>query len=317
MDLSQEHPDQPRSMLAVAISAIRDGDLSQTQVARLSDLSRNNARVLAAAWESIPEENRIDLVRRFDELSEERVDLNFGRALRVALNDRSAVVRQLAVAGLWEDESSELLDRLRDILQNDESPDVRAQAAAALERFSSKAVVGSLDESVASDLRDSLRRSAIDAGAPYAVQRRALESLGPYAADPEISSLISEAFNSEDHGLQCSALYAMGRSQDARWLPTILVQLESEDPEIRFEAARAAGLLGSADALTVLLQAARDEDAEVRHVAIGAISQIGGRGAVRALERLAEDAGEADLELIQSAIDDVNTLIEPLQPASS
>jgi HEAT repeat protein len=317
VDLSQEHPDQPRSMLAETISAIRDGDLSQTQVARLSDLSRNNARVLAAAWESIPEENRIDLVRRFDELSEERVDLNFGRALRVALNDRSAVVRQLAVAGLWEDESSELLDRLRDILQNDESPDVRAQAAAALERFSSKAVVGSLDESVASDLRDSLRRSAIDAGAPYAVQRRALESLGPYAADPEISSLISEAFNSEDHGLQCSALYAMGRSQDARWLPTILVQLESEDPEIRFEAARAAGLLGSADALTVLLQAARDEDAEVRHVAIGAISQIGGRGAVRALERLAEDAGEADLELIQSAIDDVNTLIEPLQPASS
>ena len=317
MDLSQEHPDQPRSMLALAISAIRDGDLSQTQVARLSDLSRDNARVLAAAWESIPEENRIDLVRRFDELSEERVDLNFGRALRVALNDRSAVVRQLAVAGLWEDESSELLDRLRDILQNDESPDVRAQAAAALERFSSKAVVGSLDESVASDLRDSLRRSAIDAGAPYAVQRRALESLGPYAADPEISSLISEAFNSEDHGLQCSALYAMGRSQDARWLPTILVQLESEDPEIRFEAARAAGLLGSADALPVLLQAARDEDAEVRHVAIGAISQIGGRGAVRALERLAEDAGEADLELIQSAIDDVNTLIEPLQPASS
>jgi HEAT repeat protein len=317
VDLSQEHPDQPRSMLAVAISAIRDGDLSQTQVARLSDLSRNNARVLAAAWESIPEENRIDLVRRFDELSEERVDLNFGRALRVALNDRSAVVRQLAVAGLWEDESSELLDRLRDILQNDESPDVRAQAAAALERFSSKAVVGSLDESVASDLRDSLRRSAIDAGAPYAVQRRALESLGPYAADPEISSLIGEAFNSEDHGLQCSALYAMGRSQDARWLPTILVQLESEDPEIRFEAARAAGLLGSADALPVLLQAARDEDAEVRHVAIGSISQIGGRGAVRALERLAEDAGEADLELIQSAIDDVNTLIEPLQPASS
>ena len=317
MDQSQAHPEEPRSMLAEAISAIRDGDLSQTQVARLSDLSRVNARALAAAWESIPEENRVDLVRRFDELSEERVDLNFGRALRVALNDRSAVVRQLAVAGLWEDESSELLDRLRAILQTDESPDVRAQAAAALERFSSKAVVGSLDESVAADLRDSLRRSAIDADAPYAVQRRALESLGPYAADPEISSIISEAFDSEDHGLQCSALYAMGRSQDSRWLPTILEQLESEDPEIRFEAARAAGLLGSADALPLLLQAARDEDAEVRHTAIGAIGQIGGRGAVRALERLAEDAGEADLELIQSAIDDVNTLIEPLQPASS
>jgi HEAT repeat protein len=304
-------------MLTEAVSAFREGDLSQTQVARLSDLSRANVRELAAAWASIPEENRINLVRRFDELSEERVELNFGRALKVALDDQSAVVRQLAVAGLWEDESSELLDRLRDILENDESPDVRAQAAAALERFASKAVVGSLDESVASDLRDSLRKSAIDAAAPYAVQRRALESLGPYATDPEISSLISKAFESEDHGLQCSALYAMGRSQDSRWLPTILAELESEDPEIRFEAARAAGLLGSADALPVLLQAARDEDAEVRHTAIGAIGQIGGRGAVRALERLAEDAGEADLELIESAIDDVNALIEPLQPASS
>src|SRR4051812_49212799 len=277
-------------MVREAISAIRDGDLSQTQVARLSDLSRTNARMLAAAWDSIPEGNRVDLVRRFDELSEEKVELNFGRALRIALDDRSAVVRQLAVAGLWEDESSELLDRLRSILQNDESPDVRAQAAAALERFSGKAAAGSLNEAVAGDLREVLRRSVIAASAPYAVQRRALESLGPYGADPEISSLITEAFDSSDHGLQCSALYAMGRSQDSHWLPIILAQLESEDPEIRFESARAAGLLGSADALPVLLQAARDEDAEVRHTAIGAIGLIGGRGAARALERLAEDA---------------------------
>ncbi|HEX5991485.1 MAG TPA: HEAT repeat domain-containing protein [Thermomicrobiales bacterium] len=317
MDQSQEQPQQLRSLVGEAIAAIQDGDLSETQVARLSDLSRDNERALAAAWDSIPEANRVDLVRRFDELSEERVELNFGRALRIALGDSSAVVRQLAVAGLWEDESSDLLGRLREILENDESPDVRAQAAAALERFASKAAVGSLDDRVASELRNELHLSASQAGAPYAVQRRALESLGPYASDPEVSSLIMEAFDSADHGLQCSALYAMGRSQELRWLPIILEQLESEDPEIRFEAARAAGLLGSADALPVLLQAARDEDAEVRHVAISSIGQIGGRGAVRALERLAEDAGEADLELIEAAIDDVNTLLEPLQPSIS
>ena len=317
MDQSQEQPQQLRSLVGEAIAAIQDGDLSETQVARLSDLSRDNERALAAAWDSIPEANRVDLVRRFDELSEERVELNFGRALRIALGDSSAVVRQLAVAGLWEDESSDLLGRLREILENDESPDVRAQAAAALERFASKAAVGSLDDRVASELRNELHLSASQAGAPYAVQRRALESLGPYASDPEISSLIMEAFDSADHGLQCSALYAMGRSQELRWLPIILEQLESEDPEIRFEAARAAGLLGSADALPVLLQAARDEDAEVRHVAISSIGQIGGRGAVRALERLAEDAGEADLDLIEAAVDDVNTLLEPLQPSIS
>ena len=307
---------QPRSALAEAISAIREGDLSQTQVARLSDLSRENTLTLARAWESIPEGNRIDLVRRFDELSEERVELNFGRALRIALDDSSPVVRQLAVAGLWEDESSELLGRLRSMLENDTSPDVRAQAAAALERFSSRAADGSLDNHVATDLREDLRRAASDSEAPYAVQRRALESLGPYAANPEISSLISDAYDSGDHGLQCSAIYAMGRSLDARWLPTILMELESEEPEIRFEAARAAGLLGAADALPVLLEAARDDDAEVRHVAIGAIAQIGGRGAVRALERLAEDAGEADIELIESALEEANTLFEPIPHSS-
>src|SRR5215217_4098337 len=106
-------------MVDEAITAIRDGDFSQTKVERLSDLSRTNARILAAAWDSLTEGYRVDLVRRFDELSEEKVELNFGRALRIALADRSPVVRQLAVAGLWEDESSELLERLRSILEND------------------------------------------------------------------------------------------------------------------------------------------------------------------------------------------------------
>jgi len=315
--LDEEEPqEQPRSAVAEAITAVRNGDLSQTQVARFSDLSRANAQTLAGAWESIPEENRIKLIRRFDELSEERVELNFGRALRIALDDPSSVVRQLAVAGLWEDESSDLLDRMRVMLADDGSPDVRAQAAAALERFSGRAVEGGLDGRVAEILRDDLRRAASDTEAPYAVQRKALESLGPYAAESEISALIAEAYDSGDHGLQCSAIYAMGRSLDSRWLPTILMELESEEPEIRFEAARAAGLLGAADALPVLLEAAHDDDAEVRHVAISAIAQIGGRGAVRALQRLAEDAGEADIELIDAALDEVNTLLEPIPHSS-
>ncbi len=315
--MGEEVPgEQPGSALARAISALREGDLSQTQVARLSDLSRENARTLRSGWESIPEATRIDLVRRFDELSEERVELNFSRALRVALDDSSAVVRQLAVAGLWEDESRDVLDLLRHVLETDASPDVRAQAAAGLERFTGRAAEGSLDDSAATDLRDDLRRAASDPESPYSVQRRALESLGPYAIDPEIESLLQEAYDSGDHGLQCSALYAMGRSLNTRWLPTILMELESEEPEIRFEAARAAGLMGAADALPVLLEAARDDDAEVRHAAISAIAQIGGRGAVRALERLVEDAGEADIELIESAIEEANILLDPIPHSS-
>jgi HEAT repeat protein len=137
--------------------------------------------------------------------------------------------------------------------------------------------------------------------------------VGPLAAETAVAQAISEAYASGDHGLQCSAVYAMGRSHDGRWLQTILSEVAGEDAELRFEAARAAGALGSADALPALIDAAGDEDAEVRHMAIAAIGQIGGRGAVRALERLSEEAGESDRELIEEALEEAALLMEPLQ----
>jgi HEAT repeat protein len=315
MDGNSEETGRSRS-LTEAIAAIREGDLSVTRVSRLSDLSRDGARTLAAAWESIPEETRIALVRRCDDLLEERVDLDFRRALRVALDDPSPAVRQLAIAGLWEDESRDLFDRLRRMLQEDTSPDVRAEAAAALERFTRQAALGTLSTNEADDLRGELLACASDAESAFAVRRRSLEALGPLGADAAVSASIADAYDSGDHGLQCSAIYAMGRSLDPRWLSAILGELENDDPELRFEAARAAGALGSPDALPLLLDAAHDEDAEVRHAAIGAIAQIGGRGAERALERLSEDAGEADLELIEAARDEVSAMLEPFQSSS-
>jgi HEAT repeat protein len=299
--------------LSEAIDEFRRGNFSHTRLSRLSDLSREDALQLSSAWSSIPETNRADLVRRLDGLSEERVDVNFRRALRVALDDVSPVVRQLAIAGLWEDESTEFLGTLEELLMQDPSPDVRAEAARALERYAAKAAGGDMAEGPSSRLRELLLRAITDSTSPYGVQRRALESLGPLGGDDAVSAVITESFHSGDHGLQCSALYAMGKSLQARWLPAILGELDSDDDELRFEAARAAGILGASDALPLLLDAARDDDAEVRHAAIAAIGQVGGRGAERALERLREDAGDADLELIDATIEDVNTLLEPFQ----
>lgn len=305
--------DEERRPLGEALSGIRAGDMSARQLSRLSDLSRQDARELAAAWATIPEETRADLVRRCDELSEERIDLNFGRMLRVAMEDASPVVRQLAIPGLWEDESRDLLDRLRTLVEHDASPDVRAEAAAALGRFAGRGAAGSLDEATASRLRDDLLRATAEDEPSYTVRRRAMESLGAFGDDARVAASIADAYDSGDHGMQCSAVYAMGRSLDARWLPKILAELEGAEPELRFEAARAAGALGSPDALPALLEAAHDEDAEVRHAAIGSIGQIGGRGAARALERLAEEAGESDLELIEAALEEASTTPDPFQ----
>ena len=300
--------------LVDAFAAVRGGDFSQTWLARFSDLPRDGAKTFEREWAALPEQVRVDMVRRMDELSEDRVELNFGRALRVALEDPSPVVRQLAIAGLWEDESGGLLDRLRSILRDDPSPDVRSEAASALGRFAQRASTDALPNVASDVLRDDLARVARSDASSYAEQRRALESLGPFAAEPDVAETIRAAFESGDHGLQCSAMRAMGLSREPRWLPLVLNELQSGEAELRFEAARAAGLLGAADALPVLLEAARDEDAEVRHTAINAIGQIGGRGAMRALERLAEDADETDLELIDAAMEEVEILVAPFEP---
>jgi HEAT repeat protein len=302
--------------LDAAIESFRQGEITPSALIRFSDLSREESRGIADAWNSLPEATRVDLVKRFEELSEDQVELNFTRILRVALDDPSAVVRQLATAALWEDESSDFLDRLRAMLTGDASIDVRGAAATALERFAHQAAIGKLSAQTANQLRGDLLQAVRDQQTPYTVRRRALESLGALGTDPEIEKQISAAYDSGDHGLQCSSVYAMGRSLDSRWLPTILTELDDDDAELRFEAARSAGLLGSPDSLPALLAAAHGEDAEVRHAAISAIAQIGGRGASRALERLAEEAGEADLELIEMAQEEVNTMLEPFQSSS-
>lgn len=304
-----------QAALDAALASFRNGEVTRADLIRFSDLSRDESRRVAVVWSSIPEVTRAELVRRFEELSENQVELNFGRVLRVALEDPSAVVRQLATAALWEDESGDLLDRLRMMLATDDSIDVRAQAASALERFAHQAAIGKLSSDKANQIRTDLLGAVRAQDTPYTVRRRALESLGALGSDPEVERQISAAYDSGDHGLQCSALFAMGRSLNLAWLPTILGELDDDDAELRFEAARSAGFLGSPDSLPVLLAAAQGEDAEVRHAAISAIAQIGGRGASRALERLAEEAGEADLELIELAQDEVNTMLEPFQPS--
>ncbi len=312
-DLEQPQAPDTRSLHDV-LAELRDGDFSEARVARLSDLSREDGRTLAKAWQAFPEATREAIVRRIDDLSEERIDVNFRRALRVALDDPSATVRQLAVSALWEEDSTDLLGRFEELLAQDASEDVRAQAAAALEPYVARAAEGELDAVEADRLRD-LLLAATSPNEPLVVQRRALEALGPLGNDPQVRDLISEFYESDEQALRCSALYAMGRSLQSEWMPEILAELENDEAELRYEAARAAGAMGSQDALPGLLSAARDEDAEVRHAAISAIGQIGGRGGARALERLAEDADEADFELIESTLEDVNSLLEPFSSA--
>ena len=308
----EQRPNAPTAPpLTATLDTLRAGPVRAEEVARLSDLSREAARTLAVAWPGLPEPVRVAVVRRMDELCEERIDLSFGRALRVALDDESPVVRQLAVAALWEDERSDLPDRLLALIADDPSEDVRAEAARGLGRFADRAAAGELDEVAGRRLRTALAAAAGEAS-PHGLRRRALESVGAFAGE-DVRSLIQAAYDSEEHDLQASSLVAMGRSMDPRWVGIVLEELQSPEAELRFEAARASGALGDDRAVPELAPLCQDPDAEVRFAAIGALGQIGGRSAVKILRLLADGAEEADAEMIDAALEEALDSLEPLR----
>jgi len=306
-----EVPDPPP--LADTLAALGDGSVDAVLVARLSDLGRDDARTLGRAWCGFDAATREAIVRRMEELSEERMELTFGRALRVAIADESPVVRQLAVAALWEDHGDDLLGLFRDLVATDPSQDVRAEAARGLDRFAERAADGALDDVAARELRDQLIETAGDERNPLGVRRRALESVAVLGSDAEILKLIQDAYEDEDESLRASALVAMGRSLDERWLEVVLDELADPEAELRFEAARASGLLGDDRAVPDLTRLVRDDDAEVRHAAIAALGQIGGRAAIRALREMAVDPEEADVEAIEAALEEATAVDEPMR----
>ena len=296
-----------------ALRSLAGGSTRANDLLPLSDLGRGAAATLAEAWPRLPEAVRVAAVRRMGELGEERVDLNFGRALHITLDDPSAVVRQLAVSALWEDERPDLLPRLLDLVAREASQDVRAAAAQLLGRFAERAALGDLDAPSSESVRSTLIGLVTDRRSPSGVRRRALESVAAFCNDREVQGLIEVAYASDDQSLQASALYAMGRNLDLRWLDLVLRELESDEAELRFEAARAAGQLGDDRAVPGLASLAADDDPEVRYAAVAALGQVGGRAAVRVLRNLSQTAGEEDADAIDAALEEALAGVDPLQ----
>jgi HEAT repeat protein len=296
---------------ADAFAAIGRGDFAPRDLLPLSDLGRADAAAFAAAWPGFPPDSRERVVRYLADLAESHVEYVFGRALRVALDDRSPVVRQLAVAALWEDDGSDLKDRLIEMLRHDPSQDVRAEAALGLGRFAQQAADGELDAETADRLRAALTTAAGGRNATYVVRRRALGSLAAFGRSEETNRLIREAYDADDAGLKAGSLYAMGQSCDLGWLDTVLHEFDSPDAEMRFEAARASGELGDDRAVPGLANLARDADAEVRQAAIAALGRVGGAAAVNVLRRLAQGAPEADADAIDDALDEALLGVDP------
>ena len=301
--MSQETPSKtPTTLpLADALLAIGQGDVSHRVLISFSDLDREKVRNVRRVWPLIEAANRVRFVHALSDLAEASVQYNFNRVFRIALEDSESSARQYAVAALWEDASSDLIDAFIALL-DDESQDVRAEAARALGRYAALAAEEDISPADGERVFAALLDIAVDETQPYIVRRRALESIAAFGNRGNVYALIRDAFDHDDHGMRAGALFAMGKTLDPGWLNVVTSEFESDDPEMRFEAANAAGEIGDSRAVGGLAALCADVDPEVRFGAVSALGKIGSPASIRVFRRLAERASGEEKDAIEEAI---------------
>jgi len=273
---------------------------------RLSDLPAADLRELKRIWSQISADRRAALMEDLETLAEADALLIFTEIAIMSLADPDPRVRQVAVRMLWENQEVSLIPKFIDILKNDDQEIVRAAAATSLGYFVYLGEVEEISPEFTRQVEEALL-ATLQSNEEINVQRHSLESLG-YSSRPEVKPLIRKAYNSQDNRWLCSALYAMGRSADQVWGPSVSEMLDHSDPEVQFEAVRAAGELEISAARPILFDMLDSglDDEETRMAAIWSLSQIGGEGVRDKLQTyLDESEDESEMDFIEEALDNL------------
>lgn len=256
--------------------------VSASRVAALSDLSQSDMVSFRQMWQGMKAERRRQIVSRMVELAEDNVDLSFESVFRLLLDDPDGGVREKAIEGLAESDEPHLIESLLRALRQDGEVRVRAAAAVALGRFVLLAELGKLRASYGERLLAALLEVLDHSDQPVEVRRRVVEAIAPFS-NPRVVQVIQDAYGSPARPMKASALHAMGRNCDRRWLPVLLKELASPEADLRYEAAIACGELGEEDAIPHLVHLTRDPDPQVQEAAVTALGRIGTSEAKRAL----------------------------------
>ncbi|MCH7662528.1 MAG: HEAT repeat domain-containing protein [Chloroflexi bacterium] len=284
--------------------------LSARYLYRFSDLNPEEIAALRNDWGDITIERRQRLMEDLEELEDTNTIVSFEHVFRLAMEDEDPLVRKFAIRSLWNYENPILIPVFIDLMEHDNSDQVRAQAASALGRFIYLGELEEIPEQMANSIVDKLL--TIMAGeAEESLRLRALESLG-FSCRESIQDLINEAIELGDENWVASALVAIGRSSDDDWAPSVLDKLDDDRAMVRIEAIRAAGELGLQAATPAMLYLLESEDDEIRLAAAWALSEIGGEGIRDGLEMLLVESGdETEEEVIEEALENL-TLTEEI-----
>jgi HEAT repeat protein len=295
------------------LDELADGSkrLEISRLRRLSGLEHTQRDELDRRWSNIDVRRRRRILQELVELAEDNVDLDFDAIFLRGLQDSDSDVRLESLRGLWEAESPDLIDSLIALMEQDKNPAVRAEAALALGRFVLLAELGRLRERHFERVEAALRRVIESETEDRDVRGRAIESIGAYDSS-WVRQAIQNAYESGDQSLKVSAVHAMGRSAESRWLPLLVRELSNEDAEVRFEAAVATGQVAEESAIPHLLPLLTDEDEEVRSAAVAALGEIGGERAKGALMEMLDSASDATREAAAAALSEIEFEEDPL-----
>lgn len=274
---------------------------------QFSDLNTQECKVLASSWETIPLKRRQTLMQDLVSLAENDPVLMYERVANIALDDVDPQVQLMAIDLLFDCEDRRLIPVfLKMLADKTRDEEVRAAVANVLGPFVYMGEVDKLKPEILEEIEGSLLKAYFKDESDL-VRRRALEALG-FSSREEVPALIRKAGAMSDELWLESAMFAMGRSADEQWEPSVLENLDHENVAVRIQAVHAAGELALKKARRTLLQSVSEiQDETLRHETIWALAQIGGEGVERKLEALlaaAEDDEEA--EILEEALEILN-----------
>ena len=285
-------------------------------LAELSGLSAADAAEFARTWEEWPPERLHELFSRLAGLTEEQSGLEFEIIFKAGLALKDPLVRTLAINGLAESVDRTLAARFAELLERDPDAAVRSAAATGMATLCILATEGKLHTRDGERMRLALVKTLESATEQADVKMRALETAALFGGE-RVSAMIEAAYKSRDSRSRQSAVFAMGRTGDSRWLSAVTAELDAADPAIRYEATVALGEIGGEEHVPLLKRPLDDEDLEVQVAAVSALERIGGPAATKLLKQALQSpepsVQEAAREALE-AIEAVEGLAEVIGP---
>lgn len=287
--------------------------LVSSKLISLSNMDQDEQAAFRNAWLLMSTDRRLAIASTLVLLAEDNVELNFDHVFRIGLEDEAPLVKVKSIEGLFEYENRDLIAPLVRLLRQDVEETVRSAAATALGRFAVLAELQKLRPEDAKRVEEALLSVIDDEDETLEVKRHSVEAVAPICA-PRVNQVILEAYRSHDLPMKVSAVFAMGRNCQPRWLPTLLKELESSEPVLRYEAVVASGEMATEAAAAVprLIALAHDQDTEVQMAALKALGQIGGKEAKQALRSFLKDKDERVQVLATQALEELMVEEAPL-----